>query len=140
MLGVGRRNRAYREPLPKEAVMALVERGGQVRSFHLRVCQRYGRRPSDRLSPKCSRPTRISGLTKAVFIGRLAKNSPATGRSIMPPIEYVRGDAYTNTIDGYFSILKRGIYGVYHHVSQEHLKAVSRRVLISVQRAHCAGH
>jgi hypothetical protein len=36
--------------------------------------------------------------------------------------EYVRGDAYTNTIDGYFSILKRGIYGVYHHVSQEHLK------------------
>ncbi len=36
--------------------------------------------------------------------------------------EYVRGDAYTNTIDGYFSILKRGIYGVYHHVSQTHLK------------------
>src|SRR5215212_1084549 len=38
------------------------------------------------------------------------------------PKEYVRGDAYTNTVEGYFSILKRGIYGVYHHVSQEHLK------------------
>ena len=36
--------------------------------------------------------------------------------------EYVRGDAYTNTVEGYFSILKRGIYGVYHHVGQEHLK------------------
>jgi hypothetical protein len=36
--------------------------------------------------------------------------------------EYVRGDAYTNTVEGYFSILKRGIYGVYHHVSEEHLK------------------
>jgi hypothetical protein len=36
--------------------------------------------------------------------------------------EYVRGDAHTNTIEGYFSILKRGIYGVYHHVSQQHLK------------------
>ena len=31
------RNRAYREPQPKEAVMALVEREGTVRSFHLRT-------------------------------------------------------------------------------------------------------
>jgi hypothetical protein len=36
--------------------------------------------------------------------------------------EYVRGDAHTNTVEGYFSILKRGITGVYHHVSQAHLK------------------
>jgi hypothetical protein len=35
--------------------------------------------------------------------------------------EYVRGDAYTNTVEGFFSILKRGIYGVYHHVSEAHL-------------------
>jgi hypothetical protein len=31
--------------------------------------------------------------------------------------EYVRGDAHTNTVEGYISILKRGTYGVYHHVS-----------------------
>ena len=36
--------------------------------------------------------------------------------------EYVRGDVHTNTIEGYFSILKRGINGVYHHVSPQHLK------------------
>src|SRR3984893_14403165 len=36
--------------------------------------------------------------------------------------EYVRGDVYTNTVEGYFSILKRGIYGVYQHVSEAHLK------------------
>jgi hypothetical protein len=36
--------------------------------------------------------------------------------------EYVRGDAHTNTVEGYFSILKRGIIGTYHHVSQQHLK------------------
>jgi len=35
--------------------------------------------------------------------------------------EYVRGDVYTNTVEGYFSILKRGIYGVYQHVSEAHL-------------------
>ena len=36
--------------------------------------------------------------------------------------EYVRGDVHTNTIEGYFSILKRGIIGTYHHVSEQHLK------------------
>jgi hypothetical protein len=35
--------------------------------------------------------------------------------------EYVRGDVHTNTAENYFSILKRGIYGVYHHVSEAHL-------------------
>jgi len=29
---------------------------------------------------------------------------------------------HTNTIEGYFSIMKRGIHGTYHHVSQQHLK------------------
>ena len=36
--------------------------------------------------------------------------------------EYVRGTVHTNTIEGYFSILKRGITGTYHHVSGQHLK------------------
>src|SRR5687767_12291757 len=36
--------------------------------------------------------------------------------------EYVRGDVHTNTVEGYFSILKRGIIGTYHHVSEAHLQ------------------
>src|ERR1700752_3743153 len=36
--------------------------------------------------------------------------------------EYVRGEIHTNTVEGYFSILKRGITGTYHHVSPQHLK------------------
>lgn len=35
--------------------------------------------------------------------------------------EYVRGDVTTNTVGGYFSILKRGLIGTYHHVGQQHL-------------------
>jgi hypothetical protein len=31
------------------------------------------------------------------------------------------GLAYTSTLEGYFSILKRGIYGIYQHVSEAHL-------------------
>ena len=35
--------------------------------------------------------------------------------------EYVRGDVSTNTVEGYFSIVKRGINGIYHSVSKKHL-------------------
>lgn len=35
--------------------------------------------------------------------------------------EYVRGDVYTNTAECYFSILKRGVFGVYHRLSKKHL-------------------
>lgn len=36
--------------------------------------------------------------------------------------EYVRGDIHTNTIEGFFSIFKRGMNGVYQDCSEEHLK------------------
>lgn len=36
--------------------------------------------------------------------------------------EYVRGFSHTNSIEGFWSNLKRGIYGIYHHVSPEHLQ------------------
>jgi hypothetical protein len=36
--------------------------------------------------------------------------------------EYVRGDVYTNTIEKYFSVLKRGMTGVYQHCGKRHLK------------------
>jgi hypothetical protein len=35
--------------------------------------------------------------------------------------EYVRGLAHSNTVEGYFSLLKRGITGCYFHVSEQHL-------------------
>lgn len=37
--------------------------------------------------------------------------------------EYARGDAYSSTAESYFALLKRGIYGIFHHVSPEHLSA-----------------
>ena len=35
--------------------------------------------------------------------------------------EYVRGEVHTNTVEGYFSIFKRGMKGVYQHCSEKHL-------------------
>ena len=36
---------------------------------------------------------------------------------------YVSGDAHTNTIEGFWSLVKRGISGVYHNVSEKHLQS-----------------
>ena len=35
--------------------------------------------------------------------------------------EYVRGNVHTNTAEGFFSLLKRGVNGTFHHISREHL-------------------
>jgi ISXO2-like transposase domain len=35
--------------------------------------------------------------------------------------EYARGDVTTNTVEGYFSIFKRGMKGVYQHCGEKHL-------------------
>ena len=62
---------------------------------------------------------RISGEGQYRLMADMVQSHEAVNHSIG---EYVRGDAHTNTIEGYFSILKRGITGVYHHVSGQHLK------------------
>lgn len=36
--------------------------------------------------------------------------------------EYVSGDASTNTVESFFALMKRGVYGVFHHVSKQHLQ------------------
>jgi ISXO2-like transposase domain len=35
--------------------------------------------------------------------------------------EYVRGDAHTNTLEGFYSVFKRGMKGVYQHCGEQHL-------------------
>ena len=51
-------------------------------------------------------------------VGRLFSSHNATNHGKK---EDVRGDVHTSTVEGYFSILKRGIIGVYHHVDSNHL-------------------
>lgn len=36
--------------------------------------------------------------------------------------EYVRGQVHTNSIEGYWSLFKRGVFGIYHFTSKKHLK------------------
>jgi transposase-like protein len=103
----------------KEKAFALVERGGNVRSFHVPEVNGETLRPIlvAQVNRKSSLMTDQGG--QYFHVGKEFDRHETVNHSAD---EYVRGDAHTNTIEGYFSILKRGIIGTYHHVSQQHLK------------------
>jgi transposase-like protein len=103
----------------KEVVLSLVERGGKVRSKHIPTVSSETLRPilKAQLHDATTLMTDDAGQWRVV--GRGYPRHEVVNHGVG---EYVRGDAYTNTIEGYFSILKRGIAGVYHHVSPQHLK------------------
>jgi transposase-like protein len=114
---IGNRNKKNIGGTGKEAVFSLVERGGKVRSHHVPNVTAKTLRPiMDEQIAKDSRTVSDDG-------GARARHGEPNHHSVNHSIgEYVRGDIHTNTIEGYFSIMKRGITGVYHHVSAKHLK------------------
>ena len=77
-IGGRARNRAYKAPAPKKAVVALVERKGRVRSHHVPEVTAANLRRS--LKPKSTLP-RTSALTRAASTGKLASGSPVTAPS-----------------------------------------------------------
>jgi len=106
-------------PGPKKAVMALVERDGMVRSFH--VANVRGETLRAIISKHVSAQSHFMTDEARVYTG-IGWNFAAHGTVVHGAKEYVRGDIHTNTVEGYFSILKRGITGVYQHVSEAHLR------------------
>lgn len=103
----------------KEPVVALVERGGRVRSFHV---------PD--VNARNLRNVLVSQINAASHLMTDSHRAyPAIGEEFAAHSmvnhsidEYVRGDASTNTVESYFAILKRGVVGTFHHVSAQHLK------------------
>lgn len=121
--GKSRKGRAYTKsgkagPSGKRAIVSLVERDGNVRSFH------------------------VPFATKEVIVNIVRENIHKetklyTDESNLYPgahwpfgehetvkhsaKEYARGDVHTNTVEGYFSIFKRGMKGVYQHCKEKNL-------------------
>ena len=103
----------------KEAVLSLVERGGMVRSRHVPEVNAETLRPilNEQIETDTILMTDEAGQYRP--IGRDFASHETVRHGIG---EYVRGDAHTNTIEGYFSIFKRGMKGIYQHCSSRHLK------------------
>jgi transposase-like protein len=110
------KTRRPKDAPPRETrqVLSLVERGGPIRSQFLdhRTVRQALRGHLDRDA-------------------QLRTDSAMAYRKIMPAGqhefvdhskgEYVRGDAHTNTLEGFFSVFKRGLVGIYQHIDEKHI-------------------
>jgi transposase-like protein len=105
-------------PSNKRAVLALVERGGETRTFHLDRATKAAvvKIVTDNVAQESYLHTdesRLYGDADQLF---------AEHHTVKHSIsEYVRGDVHTNTVEGVFSVFKRGMIGVYQHCSEKHL-------------------
>jgi transposase-like protein len=102
----------------KRAVVSLVERGGEVRSFHVDKATVANVAPIVRKN--VSRESALMTDESRIYIalGREFADHEAVNHGFG---EYFRGDAHTNTIEGFFSIFKRGFKGIYQHCGENHL-------------------
>lgn len=113
--GVSKRGRGTN----KQPVLAMVERGGRVRARPVANVRGVTLKAAilEQVDPR----SRILSDENSAYEGigdhfRRGHETVCHGEG-----EYARGDVTTNSIEGFFSILKRGINGIYHAVSKEHL-------------------
>jgi len=105
----------------KEAVFSIVQRGGKVYSRHVEKVTADNL--TEVLREVCAQDAHL--ITDTGVLRN--KNTGLREHSLVNHFadEYVRYEegfcVTTNTIEGYFSLLKRGINGVYHHVGRKHL-------------------
>lgn len=117
-----KRTKSGRGAVGKAPVFSLVERNGKVRSMHLPkvnasslalVIEKHVKEHTYLMTDQARY------YPAAIFESGMTLEHASVNHSAG---EYVRDKMWhTNTVENYFSILKRGITGTFHHVSQEHL-------------------
>ena len=114
------KNRAFRQPRAKEAVVALVERDGRVASFHVANVTAKELRPL--IVTTVHRSSYLMTDESGVYT-RVGREFNGHGTVNHSASEYVTtgGFKHSNTVENFFSIFKRGVIGTYHHMSQAHL-------------------
>jgi len=105
-------------PSGKRAIVSLVERGGEVRSFHVAVASQFV--VEQIIKENIAKEARLHTDESRLY--HWATDHVASHESVKHSAgEYARGDVHTNTIEGYFSIFKRGMRGNYQHCAEKNL-------------------
>lgn len=115
---IGGKSRGMGKIPNKMPVFALVERGGRVRSFTMPLVNAQNLKRAIQEHVHTDAKLMTDEHVGYMKIGKDFADHQTVNHSQK---EYVRGEASTNTVEGYFSLLKRGLTGTYHHVSQKHL-------------------
>ena len=114
-----RRGRPYkRKVLNSRPIVALVERGGKARTFHVPVADQatVGKIVVDNIARESMLNTDESRLYDGSLIHLSGHETVKHTAG-----EYARGDVTTNSVEGYFSVFKRGMRGTYQHCKEKHL-------------------
>ena len=106
-------------PNHKHSVLALVERNGRARSFYM---PKMGGPDVDDVLTRYASPESHLRTDESVLYKRTGKKFASHKSVNHRRDEYVRGDATTNTVEGVFSIFKRGMIGTYQHCGVQHLQ------------------
>jgi transposase-like protein len=117
----GKKKNVHRgKPEPrKHAVHALVERGGRVRAKHVAdVTAKTLKKNLKELADQKSALHTDDSLAN-LSIGRDFADHKTVAHTLG---EYVKGDAHTQTVESFFAILKRGVFGSFHSISEQHLQ------------------
>jgi transposase-like protein len=121
--GVKRGDRPYirkgqHGPAGKRPIVALVERGGNVRTFHVASADKAT--VTKIIRENIAGESRLHTDESRLYTG--AETFFASHETVNHSSkEYARDDVHTNSAEGYFSIFKRGMKGVYQHCAEKHL-------------------
>jgi transposase-like protein len=119
---LGERPQDHPSPVDnKQAVVSLVQRKGEVRSHHVQRVTAANLRPI--LNRHIEEGARIMTDTSTTLHGAIhPRKHDQVNHSANEYGRYEDGVCIsTNSVEGFFSLLKRGINGVYHHVGSQHL-------------------
>ena len=117
----GQQPQDHYSPSRKAAVVSVLQRGGRVQSRHVEHVTAKNLKPiiNQMVSEDAHVMTDSSTVLESASMGRQHSQVNHTAK------EYVRREngvcVTTNGVEGYFSILKRGVNGIYHHWSKKHL-------------------
>lgn len=104
----------------KMKVLSLVERGGKIRSFKIGSASRDDILPAVLANVHPDSTLHTDGSQVYKFMGATAAHE-----SVDHDKQYVRkgktGKVHTNTLEGFFSVFKRGMVGTYQHCGEQHL-------------------
>ena len=105
----------------KNKILALVERNGEVRSYH--VADVNGENLKETLKKHIHSDTHVMTDSSPRY-NAMKREKPFKQHSQVNHSkgEYARGEVTTNRVEGFFSVMKRGLIGTYHHVSSDHLQ------------------
>jgi transposase-like protein len=102
----------------KNVVLTLVQRGGSARSFHVASTSIADVVPLVRENIRDESRLVTDEARHYMAVGQEFEGHDAVNHSAY---EWKRGDVHTNTVEGYYSIFKRGMKGVYQHCKEKHL-------------------